>query len=398
LFFVGIVPTDKGIHIPNEPYVGLGMGVFEADLAGHITAVVSPGDRAPGGGTFDAAGLSYSAGTWVNDRGDVTFDGHVAGEEASVPGGVPGFPPQQSVFIAALGSVYVKSGATGQITSIAHAGDPAPGGGVFRQALFPEINDRGDVLFTGDLTPAPDANQVLGVFLDLGGKIIPVARPGDAVPGGGHLVTASVRTGNTHLNNEGDVVFTALLDTTHNGIPDTGLFEWSHGNLSLIARSGTTLSGVGTVENLNFGGTAVQPLPLSFIPNSGVSNNDPGQVLFGATLEDGRGVLLLDTPTDPVHSGGGASAAGTAAPRGPGSGDVAASIFLAGTPIGAPGARQALVNAPLSGGGGQSAVPVTTSPASQISGGLALPAQGALSERALDLVFADLDNPLRGPF
>ena len=31
LFFPGIVPTDKGIHLPDEPYVGLGMGLFKAD-------------------------------------------------------------------------------------------------------------------------------------------------------------------------------------------------------------------------------------------------------------------------------------------------------------------------------------------------------------------------------
>jgi hypothetical protein len=54
--------------------------------------------------------------------GDVAFSGHVAGEEAVVPG----FPPQAD-FISTLGSLYLRDGATGQITSIAHAGDPAPG-------------------------------------------------------------------------------------------------------------------------------------------------------------------------------------------------------------------------------------------------------------------------------
>jgi hypothetical protein len=32
------------------------------------------------------------------------------------------------------------------------------------------------------------------------------------------------------------------------------------------------------------------------VPNSGANNNDRGQVVFGATLSDGRGVLLLATP------------------------------------------------------------------------------------------------------
>jgi hypothetical protein len=424
LFFVGIVPSDKGIHIPNEPYVGLGMGIFKVDLAGHITSIVSPGDPAPGGGTFDAAGLSYSAGTWVNDRGDVVFDAHVAGEEAKVPGGVPGFPPDQATFIAALGSVYVKSGVTGKITSVAHAGDPAPGGGVFRQALFPEINDRGDVLFTGDLTPAPDANQVLGVFLRSGGKIIPIARPGDPMPGGGHLLTASVRTGNTHLNDEGDVVFTGLLDTdvNHDGVPDTGLFEWSHGKVSLIARTGTVLRGVGTVENLNFGGTSVQP--LSFIPNSGVVNNDQGQVLFGATLADGRGVLLLDTPGHDQEGEQGDGPHGEGQHGGSVLGDTAGTGLEASRPAAAAGATRltdaalvALATSTVAPPSVESSAALTVHPASQAvrspallagrdNGGLPLPSSqtvtglaGALTHRAVDALFADLGtNPLGDPF
>ena len=36
--------------------------------------------------------------------------------------------------------------------------------------------------------------------------------------------------------------------------------------------------------------------PSVFVPNSGANNNDRGQVVFGATLTDGRGVLLLATP------------------------------------------------------------------------------------------------------
>jgi hypothetical protein len=297
LFFVGIVPTDKGVHVPGQPYGGLGMGVFGADLAGHIASIVSPGAPAPGGGTFDDAGETYSGGYWVNGRGDVTFVGHVAGEEAQVPG----FPPQAD-FIATLGSVYLKSGATGQIISIAHQGDPAPGGGVFRQALSPAINNRGDVVFTGDLTPAPDANLSLGVFLYSGGKIIPIARPGDLMPGGGHLFSASVVNGQTHLNNQGEIVFNATLDTSTGGVPDTGQYQWSHGQLSLIARSGTVLPGVGTIASLTSPASIIIGPPAGFFPTSAPRNNDRGQVLFSATLTDGRGVLLLFTPTDPASS------------------------------------------------------------------------------------------------
>jgi hypothetical protein len=300
LVFPGIVPTDQGIHAPGEAYIGLGEGLYQADRKGNISPVVVPGDAAPGGGTFD-----FAAAPSVNDGGDVAFQGHVAGEEVSAG---PNFPPQAAL-ISALGSVYVKDGATGHITSIAHAGDPAPGGGTLRQALFPQINNRGDVLFTGDLTPAPDANKVLGVFLYSHGVIMAIARPGDTMPGGGHLVTASVGGGNTHMNNQDDVVFNGVLDTdvNHDGTLDTGLFEWSHGKLSLVARTGTVLPGVGTVQDLVMGVTIVPPPPL-LVPNSGALINDRGQVLFGARLTDGRSVLLLDTPTGQGDPAGGAHA------------------------------------------------------------------------------------------
>ncbi len=289
LVFPGIVPTDQGIHLPDEPYVGLGIGIFRADKHGDISNVVSPGDAAPGGGTFDFANAP-----WVNDGGDVAFIGHVAGEEV-----VSTASPPQAFIINSLGSLYVQDAATGAIRSIAHAGESAPGGGVFRQAISPVMNNRGDIVFLGDLTTPPDANQVTGVYFSSKGQIIPISRPGDPMPGGGHLVTASTLGGSQiHINNGGEVVFNAVLDTDVNGdgTADTGLFVWSHGDLRLVARTGTVIPGVGTISNLVMGVIVVPPPPV-LVPNSGAVSNDRGQVLFGATLSDGRGVLLVATPT-----------------------------------------------------------------------------------------------------
>jgi hypothetical protein len=168
--FPGIVETDKGIHVPGEDYIGLGQGVFLADPKGRISSVVSPGDAAPGGGKFD-----YATEPWVNDGGDVSFVGHIAGTESVVPG----FPPQ-AVLISALGNLYAKQGGSGKIYTIARAGDAAPGGGKFRAALHDVMNNRGDIVFNGDLTPPPDVNQNIGVFLYSGGKITAIARP--AIP------------------------------------------------------------------------------------------------------------------------------------------------------------------------------------------------------------------------
>jgi hypothetical protein len=119
LVFPGIVPTEKGIHLPDEAYIGLGVGVFKANKTGHFSSVVEPGDPAPGGGVFD-----WAFGPWMNDGGDAAFMGHVAGEECRAEDFLP-----QAILIACLGSVYVKDAATGDIRSIAHARDHAPGGG-----------------------------------------------------------------------------------------------------------------------------------------------------------------------------------------------------------------------------------------------------------------------------
>jgi hypothetical protein len=291
LAFGGIVPTDIGVHLADEPYLGLGAAVYRADTQGHLSTVVGPGDPAPSGGVLDWAVFAQ-----INASGDVAFMGHLAGEECRPAG----FPPH-AVLMACLGSIYIKDGATGQLRSIAHAGDPAPGGGVYRQAISPMLNDHGDVVFLGDLTPPPQARRVTGVYRHSNGVTLAIARPGDPMPGGGHFVTASNVIGwQISVNNPGDVAFNAVLDTDDNrdGVPDTGLFVWSHGVLRLVARTGTQIPDIGEVAHLVMGVLVLLP-SAGFVPNSGATMNDHGQVVFGATLSDGRGVLLVATPNSP---------------------------------------------------------------------------------------------------
>jgi hypothetical protein len=374
--FAGIVPTANGVHIPGEDYPGVGMGAYEAGPNGTITTIVAPGDAAPGQGkTFDLANNPQ-----INNKGDVAFLGHIAGE----PAAIAGFPPQSDL-ISALSNLYVKDGATGKITLIAHAGDPAPGGGNFRQTLFPWINDRGDVLFTADLTPAPDVNETLGVFLYSGGKIVPVARPGDAVPGGGHIVTTSIVGGNTHFNNSDDVVFNAVLDTDvdHNGTLDTGLFEWSHGKVTLLARSGQTIPGVGTVLDL-VQGEIVTPPPPILTPNSGVVINDRGQVLFAARLTDGRSVLVLLTPDNGQGNGAGQGSVNASA--------VLTSALIAGSAAPATGTAGSGSHTSDAGSKSNAAVPQFHGGPSQQVALSALTA--AIQRHALDDIFGSLGDDL----
>jgi hypothetical protein len=185
------------------------------------------------------------------------------------------------------------------IRPIAHVGDPAPGGGTYSGAFFPIINNRGDVLFAGDVTSLSGAPDV-GLYFHSNGVTVPIALPGDAMPGGGRLVSASIAGLQHDVNNRGDVVFNALLDSDvdGNGILDNGLYRWSRGELSLIAKSGDELAGVGTLKSLRLLVTEFPPSPEP-IPNGGALTNDRGQVAFAALVNDDgedKGVLLIATP------------------------------------------------------------------------------------------------------
>jgi hypothetical protein len=180
------------------------------------------------------------------------------------------------------------------VRTIVRAGDRAPGGGTFRQVFHDVMNRWGDIAFNGDLTPFPDANRNVGVFVYLDGKVKAVARPGDPLPGGGTLINASLVGGNVHINDRREVVFSAHIDVGNDSLV-TGLFRWSRGRLSVVARTGTVIPGIGTVEQLNSPQIVVPPPPV-FSPTAGAVNNNLGQVAFQALLTDGRGVLLLASP------------------------------------------------------------------------------------------------------
>jgi hypothetical protein len=277
IVFSGIV-TGSDIDPSSPPgSMGLAVGLFLADRHGTIFSVVRPGDPAPGGGTFDMAQNGS-----INNGGDIAFGGHVAGEECIDIG----FP------IVCAESVYLKDAATGRIQSVAHQGDPAPGGGVFRLAFGGVVNSRDDIVFIGDLTPAPNTGDALGVFLFSKGTIIAVARPGDAMPGGGTFVRAGFQDATYDLNQRGDVSFAATLSTDDNtdGIADNGMYVFSKGSVRLVAHTGTVVPGLGTIAYLGLAPFAPYPV------GTGGIINERGQVLFFATLSDGRGVLLVATP------------------------------------------------------------------------------------------------------
>ena len=261
--FTGVVRTTAGLSAAT----GLGAGIFVADRNGRIAKVVAPGDPAPGGGKFD-----FAQNPWIDDRGDVAFGGHVAGEECI---GISTTGP------ACAESVYLRSAARGAVESIAHQGEQAPGSGLYRWAWGPVLNVRGDLMFMGDLIPPPGLAQARGAFVRVRGATVPIALPGDTMPDGRRIVTVNPAsmTGNYSLNNLGEATFNASLE---NG--ESGLYVYSQGGLHLVAGTGTSIPGVGAISSVT-----------NLIIGGGILN-DSGQVFFGATLTDGSGVLLLATP------------------------------------------------------------------------------------------------------
>jgi hypothetical protein len=263
--FTGLINTN----VPLQDGEAIGKGIFVADKAGKIRKVVIPGDLAPFGKIFDFAELA-----WINDRGDVGFGAHVQGEEFIVSDPpnppLPGDPD----------SVYLSEAPSGQIISIAHQGDPAPGGGVFRRAFGPILNNSGQILFVGDLTAPPGVAQSQGLYLFKRSATVPVVRPGDVLPDG-TLVTVSDLVNGHHLNSAGEISFLAQLNTG-----DEAIYVKSGNTFRLVAKNGMSIPSVGTISNFDFG------FPL----NGGAVNNDRGQVVFSAILVEGGAALIVATP------------------------------------------------------------------------------------------------------
>lgn len=268
--FAANVPTSLGLA--GSP--GLGNGAFVADRDGTIRRVAAPGDLSPEGRRFDQVINPAS-----NDRGDVVFAGHVADEECVTFGGNPAMPRNCGT------SIYLYRH-DGEQLAIARQGASAPGGGTYRFAWNPLINERGDVAFIGDLSTPPTFFREMGLYLHSRGETFPIVRTGDALPGGGHLRTVTnFAIDNYSLNDRGEVAFNASLDTVGTtGARDNGLYVWSEGELQLVARTGTVVPGVGTLASLQ---------PFGF---NGAVMNDRGQVAFVARLDTGRVVLLIASP------------------------------------------------------------------------------------------------------
>ena len=120
--------TGTQIHPAPPGNNGIALALLRQRRDGTISTVVRPGDQAPGGGVFNDAWNGS-----INSGGEIAFSGHVAGDSC-VDIGNP---------YACGDSLYLRDAATGRIRSVAHQGDPAPGGGTFNHAFGGVVNDGG---------------------------------------------------------------------------------------------------------------------------------------------------------------------------------------------------------------------------------------------------------------
>src|SRR5205823_1754488 len=126
-----------------------------------IAKVAAPGDPAPGGSTFD-----YTFNPWINDRGDIAFEAHVAGEECNGPG--------------CVGIYFKRAGATSP-ESVAHQGEQAPDGWRYYSAWGAILNNRSDLVFIGAHRTSPVSH---GIYLHSRGATSGIAAPSDIMPDG----------------------------------------------------------------------------------------------------------------------------------------------------------------------------------------------------------------------
>jgi hypothetical protein len=279
--FTGIVETPEG------SFGSLGRGIYRVRQDGAVETVAAPGDLVAGGQTLDFASFPS-----VNRRGDVAFDGHLAGERCALR-------TSPALDISCTWGVFIRRAGAAVAEPIAVPGQRAPNGQDFRAASGAVVNGRGDVLFAADAEAFGSRPlrtiRGAGLYVSSGGAIRAVYQPDDPLPGGGHGHVGFQRpsTGGWDMNDGGNVAFVA--SPGFNAFAgdlffDNYVYVERGGKLRRVAGSGTVVRGVGTIKLI---GTAVDTgdQETSFATGAHVSIGER-DVLFPATLADGRVVLL----------------------------------------------------------------------------------------------------------
>jgi hypothetical protein len=271
--FGGMIDDDSGL--PWTP--DLGAGAYAAPPQGPLATIARPGDVIAG------ATIRHAANPTTSRAGDIGFTALDASPDFCAAALDP--------FCGT--AAYVRPAGAATPTAIARAGAGAPVGAELAPATFtpfafqgPVVADGDSAVFQGWVQSRFGYSSSIFRRTDAGTK--QVVGYLDPLPDGGRVVFH----GDYDANRAGTVVFEAALDSDDNadGILDSGVYTSSAGRLSLVARSGSRVQGLGTIL------ATQSPVFLGDF-YGGVAINDAGQILFKAMLEDGRGVLLRTGPT-----------------------------------------------------------------------------------------------------
>src|ERR1044071_479137 len=246
---------------------------------GQVTAIVGPGDPAPGGGIFfvlDVPSLGpqgqvifrggttafpTTSGLFEFANGTITpliTDGTAANTGERVTPQTSRLLANGDLIVADAfsGSLYRFS--NGVLTRLVGAGDPAPGGGTFSILLSPAINSSGQIAFQGFTSTGAN-----GIFLFANGAVTKIITSSDVFPDGVPFGFPEPPA----ISDSGQVVFGGVSHS----IVASGLFSFANGQLTIL------IPRLAPLPN----GTALD-LPLS------TSINNAGQIAFSAITEPGN--------------------------------------------------------------------------------------------------------------
>jgi len=254
-----------------------GRGAASVFLAsdGKLRTIVSSGMKAPvilgGIGVF----AEFEAPS-LNDRGDVAFLAWVRHGRETI----------EAIYIAR------KVGAVHQLTKVAAAGEPAPGGGFFTSFGAPVVNDKGAIAFPAVVKLGP----ALGAIF-----VAPAEAPmhllvgtGDPAPTGGIFARFSERIG---FDGTGRVAFGAFTKGTG---PDFGIFVADGADRRAIAARGQAAPGGGVYASFGAWPAMSHTGAVAF-----VAGTDRGTATDGVFLLNANGNMArILAPGDPLMDGG----------------------------------------------------------------------------------------------
>ena len=253
-------------------------GIFLAKADGKIAPIAVAGDPVPDQAGQLIAGFGERPAPVMNDEGSVAFIATLAGGRGAagvflasegklrtiassgmkapvILGGIGVFAEFEAVSLNSRGDlaflawvrhgretievIYVarKVGAVHQLTKVAAAGEPAPGGGFFAGFGAPVVNNRGAIAFPAVVKLGPALGAIFVAPAEAPAHLF--VGTGDPAPTGGIFARFSERIG---FDDSGRVAFGAF---TKGAGPDFGIFVADGADRRAIAARGQAAPGGG---------------------------------------------------------------------------------------------------------------------------------------------------------